>query len=128
MAEPKFVFSEKDYEFDDEELEIERAEATKIYFREVAPRLEEKLKKEYQKLKNQSLYNRLYDDAIAKGINVDNLFKDIEYKRRALKNILGYKELRGLSSIDEASDQAIANVYKKAYYSSKQAKRLISQL
>lgn len=53
------------------------------------------------------------------GINVDNLFLDIELKRRALKKILGYKSLKGFSSLEEASDQAVAGAYKKAYYSLK---------
>lgn len=117
MAEPKFVFNEEDYKWDNEEIEIERAEAERIYFREIKPR-SEKRAETYQ-----NKFDRLYDHAKNKGISVDNLFLDIEFKREALKTILGYKSLKGFSSIDEASDQAIANVYRKAYYSSEHAKR-----
>lgn len=99
------------------EARAEKAEAEKIYFTEVKPRLEKRAKT------YQTKFDRLYDDAETQGIRVNNLFLDIEFKREALKNILGYKSLKGFSSIDEASDQAVANVYKKVYYSSEQARR-----
>jgi len=73
--------------------------------------------------KNQDLCDILYSEAGKKGIIVDNLFKDIEEKRSALKNIMGYNSLRGQESLEEASDQAVAKVYKRCYYDSKHAKK-----
>ncbi len=69
-------------------------------------------------LRNQTLHERLHEDAKRRGIRVDNLFVDIEAKRSALRDIMGYETLRGFSSIGEASDQAVTNVYRRVYNSS----------
>ncbi|MEK6831028.1 MAG: hypothetical protein AABX77_03275 [Nanoarchaeota archaeon] len=116
MAEPRFEFSGEDYKFDNEELEIERAEATKIYFREVAPRLEEKLENANSGINEK--YLRLYSAARDRGINVEDIFANIDIKRRHLREIMGYSTLKisgGNISIERANDARVGNAYKRCF-------------
>ena len=133
MSEPKFEFL-----IDDEhpeytlEARAEKADADRIFFGDVLPRLDRKaiLYKPKQKNHNKKpinqLYNKLYEDAQKRRIRVDDLFLDIELKRKALENIMGYRYLKGAGEIENATPQTVSNVYRKAYYSSEQAKEKTS--
>ena len=109
MSEPRFEFEKND--FRNEELSFEnyeRKRAEEIYL--------EKIKPEFEKRER---LQTLYDHARKNNIRFDNLFKDIEIKRKALEDIMGYKSLNGAKSIKSASDQTVTNVYKKLYHNTK---------
>ena len=106
MSEPRFEFDENDFKNEEPSPENhERMRAEKIYFEQVKPRFEE-----------QEKFLAFYNHARKNNIRFDNLFKDIEIKRKALENIMGYKSLKGSRSIKSAPDQKISNVYRKLYH------------
>lgn len=100
---------------------LERARAERIFFKKVRPRLIEleRAGKVKKKLRNERLL-KLYDDAVFRGIDVDNIFEDTKAKREALESIMGYKNLRGVSSIEDASPAVIGEVYKKDFYAGRE--------
>ncbi|MEK6871942.1 MAG: hypothetical protein AABX16_03500 [Nanoarchaeota archaeon] len=69
--------------------------------------------------------SRLYDDACIRNINPDNLFdeKNLDWKRHILRTVMHYTRLSGYASLRDASDQAIAHAYQKAYYAAPQLKK-----
>ena len=113
MAEPRFDSWKQTDNRHPEEIAL--AEADKIYSEYG---IKGKPKESERTPKKQSLADKLHEHADVTGINADDLFADIDIKRDALRNIMGYKSLKGYKSLDEASNQAIAHVYRKTYYSS----------
>ena len=106
MSEPRFEFEKND--FRNEELSFEnyeRKRAEEIYLEKIKPEFEKREK-----------FLALYNHARKNNIRSDNLFEDIEIKRKALEDIMGYKSLKGARSIKSASDQIVGNVYRKLYH------------
>ena len=106
MSEPRFKFDKNDFRNEEPSPEhYERMRAEKIYL--------EKIKPEFEK---QEKILALYNHARENNIRSDDLFEDIEIKRNALENIMGYKSLKGARSIKSASDQTVSKVYRKLYH------------
>ncbi len=106
MSEPRFKFDKNDFRNEEPSPEhYGRMKAEEIYL--------EKIKPEFEK---QEKFLAFYNHARKNNIRFDNLFEDIEIKRNALENIMGYKSLKGARSIKSASDQTVSKVYRKLYH------------
>ncbi len=111
MSEPNFNYSHKPLE---EEVDTLK-ESDKVYFEKVKPRLE-----------NIEARNRLYEEAIKRRVNVDDIFSHITTKRDHLERIMGYKGLDGPNGsipLNSCTDARIGKAYKKAFYSADKAKK-----
>jgi len=125
MSEPNFENYIENYKGNKniEQLaeEAERAEADRVYFREVEPRLEDRVSKTKKETKKNEIlenYNRLYETARKYGVNVENTFADTSIKRKHLVEIMGYSELKSRGrkiSIEKASDARIGMTYRNCY-------------
>ncbi len=104
MAEPRFdrFFIYDEHPEDTLEARAERAEAERIYFTEVKPRLEERER-----------LDRLYKTAIEKGVNVDNIYEDTREKRKQLLSIMNYKRVK------TDRTEVIGSIYKERFYAAK---------
>lgn len=69
--------------------------------------------------KNQGKYQGFIEATINQGINVENVLKDINSKKRNLREILGYTALKGRAGewipLDNAKDSRIGKVYLEHY-------------
>lgn len=96
--------------------EEDRKKADKIYYNKVQLRLESITSgKPVRSREDQAKLNRLYDHANQNGINVDNIFKHTEDKRKALGTIMRYRSIRGAQTLAQADPENIGKVYKRLY-------------
>jgi len=100
---------------------FDRMNAERIYFERVRPRLIESLRKRGNRT-CQDKYNHLKNDALERGINVDNIFADTNAKKRALVDIMNWKGLRigsgkrNFVSIDGAKPERVGEAYRRCVY------------
>ena len=99
---------------------LDRARAERIYFERVRPRLIEAVRRAGRTRRvSRSREDRcqgLHSDGLSRGVNADDIFADTDAKLSALGNIMGYRSLRGVSSLDDATPAMIGEVYKKDFY------------
>jgi len=105
---------EKSLNFDDptlEETEMHQRMAEEIQL--------EELYSGNIKSKNYKKYERFLGAVTSSGINVEDIFADIQIKKRHLREIMGYKALIGKDNVpvplDNAKDSRIGKVYLHHY-------------
>ena len=111
MAEPRFDTGFVMDSHPNEGMNPNLKLAERIYWDSVGPQLNESIKRSNRF----DRYYHLRMDADESGINPDEP-TNIEYKKLALRTIMGYNSLRGFKSLDEAPDNAVVSAFKKAYY------------
>jgi hypothetical protein len=96
---------------------LDRVRAERIYFEHVRPRLIESARKRKPYTARDQRCHTLHEQALSKGIDVDNVLADTDAKLEALERVMKYRSLRGVKSLDEATPAMIGEVYKKDFYS-----------
>lgn len=124
MGEPNFNMRRRERSLEEIQEEAERAEADRIFFSKVKPRLEGAEKNDNLENNEKNVidekYRRMLTSASFYGVNVEDLSQDIGIKRKHLREIMGYNVLYGKNgkavSIDLAEHSRIASAYRNCIY------------